>query len=111
MKKRRWILAVFLITLFPLMVILKNRKTSQLEQNGVTTSVKIIRIIDKSKGITTREIIAEIEFSTVDGKIKKTAPFQSEMVVGSCYEIVYSANDYNVFNINSSKLTDCDEEK
>lgn len=79
----------------------------EINNSGVSSTARVLDIIEKKKGILTSEKIALIEFQALNDIIKKRVPFQPNMEIGKCYEIIYSESNTNFIKVNVSKEIHC----
>ncbi len=107
MKNSKIILPIVIAILIILAIVLSRINRIEIIEDGVVTTVKVMDVISKRKGITTSEKIAIIEYNTKNGRIELQVPFQSKMEIGKCYEIVYSTEDVKNIKIDDSKEVEC----
>jgi hypothetical protein len=107
MNNSKIILPIVVAILVFQAIYLSRSNRHEILDHGVVSTVKVLNVIKKSKGITTSEKVARIVYDTEDGKIEHSVPFQPKMEVGKCYEILYSRDNVKNIKIDVSKEKDC----
>jgi len=113
-EKNRQRTKVFKIVLsilaFLFVIIISNnviKRRNLLKEEGEIGIAKVIRIKTGTKGTTTRETLAFLEYH-IDG-IKfegTTSPFPNTKV-GQCYEIKYVESNPKIFEVNFNRSVNC----
>lgn len=105
------IILPFVVTILVILTFFLSRSNQrEILNDGVISTVKILDVMEKRKGITTSEKVAIIVYDTDVGRIEHRVPFQPQMEVGKCYELVYSKENVKNVIIDDSKEKECPKE-
>ena len=109
MCKNKYVLPVSLLLLILIVIFLAKKNNRALLDYGEDSTVEILDIFRKKKGISTSETVAEIRYRTHKGLIKKMVPLQPKMKIGKCYPIRYSSKNVKIVRIDVSREVNCAE--
>ena len=108
MKNLVYVLLVFFLVFTT--YVFRDYNKNQLEKYGGNSTIKIVEIYSKAKGVTTREKVAKVEYITTQGVRITRVPFHAKMMIGGCYNVRYSKRNIDIIDIDYSSLVPCQDD-
>jgi len=84
------------------------KRKQLLSKNGILGIGKLIEIKKTTKGVTTRQTIAFVEYFVDSIRYEYTTPAFPNTNIGYCYEITYVPDSPKVVKVNFKKEVPCD---
>lgn len=111
-KRQRKIGTIFLVLigifLIPLIISQVYKRNKLLEEKSEFSIAKVYDIKSTTKGVTTRQTLAFIEYYVEGIKYEGTTPIYPNTKINNCYEIKYVISNPKIFEVNFNNASICE---
>lgn len=106
-KKNKSIFYIFLLAITSFLIFKGIDRNQKLSNESVVGVCKLVDLKRKTKGVTTREYVAVVEYFVNGIKYSKTLPAYPDIKIGLCYETLVVPTSPKIIEVDFNKSIDC----